>query len=176
MKSKIKIKYIFLSIVVLISFGITSYIVALVFQSGKDYVIESIIDEQNDHYNKMQKHIMRLESAVGELQGDVDSLSKKQLDEDDKKSLKKSLRNLEEIGLNISRETGFYQEDTTVHFFFSPRSEIIEYFDRTRNTHLYINRFVRVMENGLFENYINKTQKESIKKEFQALKSEIDKL
>jgi len=173
MKIKIKFKYILLSVVTVVSLGITAYIVALGCQSGFDYVTELITLEQRDHYIKMQKHIVRLDRAVNALQSDIDNLQKKQLSQDEKELMKKSLRDLEEIGLNISRETGFYQEDTTVHFFFAPKNEIVEYFSRTRNTPLFIDRFVRAMEQGMFEQYMNREQRKIIMKNYESLHKEI---
>lgn len=173
MKIKIKFKYILLGIVTIVSLCVTVYIVALSVQAGFDYVTELIILEQNDHYNKMQKNIIRLDGAVGALQGDVDNLQKKQLTQEEKKLMTKELRDLEEIGLNISRETGFYQEDTTVHFFFEPEEEIIEYFNRTRNTPLFIDRFVRAIEQGLFEDYMTQKQKRMIMENYKLLRTEI---
>jgi len=177
MKNKMKVKYILLSIVTAMSLGITVYIIVLGVQSSFDYITELVVLEQNDHYDKMQKHMMRLDNAVHELQDDIDSLRKRQLDtEEDKKLFKKALRNLEEIGLNISRETGFYQEDTTVHIFFEPRGEIIKYFDKTRNTPLYISRFVRGSEMGLFEKNISRKQVDMIIENFENLQSEIESI
>jgi len=155
------------------SLSFTSYIVALGYQSGFNYVTAIIVLEQNDHYNKMQKNITNLNHAVSVLQDDINNLQQKRLTQDDKKLLKKSLRDLEEIGLNISRETGFYQEDTTVHFFFEPKGEIVEYFNRTRNTSLYIDRLVRAVEQGLFEKNMNKEQKEIIMNNYESLTVEI---
>jgi len=173
MKIKIKFKYILLSIATVVSFGITAYIVALGVQSGFDYVTELIILEQNDHYNKMQKNIIRLDRVVSALQSNVDNLQKRQLNQDEKKLMKKLLRDLEEIGLNISRETGFYQGDTTVHFFFPPEDKIVEYFNSTRNTPLFIDRFVRTMEQGLFEDYMTRKQGEMIMEDYEFLRAEV---
>ena len=174
MKNKIKIKYIVLSIVVMVSLVVTSFIVAMGIQSGIDYVTTLIVLEQNDHYTKMQKNIFRLKSAVETLQDDMSTLEKKQLTKEETKSIKKQLRDLEEIGLNISRETGFYQEDTTVHIFFEPKDEIITYFDKTRNTPLYIDRFVRSAERGLFENVLTKQQRRIVIENYEFLKAEVE--
>ncbi len=176
MRNKINLKHILLSVIVIASLCFTSYIVALSIQSGIDYIVELIILEQNDHYNKMRRNIADLDYALNVFQKNIYNLQKKQLAEDEKKIIRKQLRDLEEIGLNISRETSFYQEDNTVHFFFEPKEYIFKYFNNTRNTPLFINRFVRVMEQGLFVKNITKEQKNMIMENYNLLLKEINSI
>jgi hypothetical protein len=175
MKNGIKIsKSIVLVVITIMSLCFVSYIVALACQNGFDYARELIVFEQEDHYIKMKKHIERLDYAINDFEKIVDNIENNKLTQDDRKSIQKQLRELEEIKLNISRETLFYQEDNTVHWFFTPRNEIVDYFGRTRNTPLYIDRFVRSIELGLFEKQLTKNQKEIIKKNYELLCKELD--
>ena len=145
-----------------------------IFVGVKDYVKILIISEQNDHYYKMQKNICELKSVLGDF--DLLILKKQKLSKEDKKNILKTLRKLEEKSLNISRERGFYDEDTTVHLFFEPRGEIRDYFNKTRNTPLYIGRFVRAVEMGVFEQVLTDTQYDIIEQNYRLLLKEVDDL
>ncbi|XLQ19822.1 MAG: hypothetical protein ACKUBY_04500 [Candidatus Moraniibacteriota bacterium] len=169
-------KKIFIISFICVCFVTTSIVVALVCQNGLEYVSMIVVSEQEDHYNKMNKNIIDLQIIQKDFEEYIDILNEKQFSKQEKEDIGVALRDLEEIALNISKQTGFYQEDTTVHMFFSPDYKIIKYFDDTRNTPLFINRFVRSFENGLFENYISKNQKEDITNTFKLLEEEIESL
>lgn len=170
---KIKAKKIILIISVIIALLSTAVIVALTSQKGIDYVTDLIVMEQADHYGKMQSEIKRLQHAVKDIDEYLQIMQKRVLSSDEKEIVAKQLRHMEEISLNISRQTGFYQEDTTVHFFFTPNDNIVSYFNQTRNTPLFVERFVRAIEQGLFDGYITKNKKNTILKNYELLQSEL---
>lgn len=173
---KIKMKKIVLIAITVVAFCTTAAIVALTCQKGIDYVRELIVMEQADHYEKMQFEIKRLHRAVTDIDEYVQIIQKRILSADEKEVVAKQLRNMEEISLNISRQTGFYQEDTTVHFFFTPNDKIVSYFNQTRNTPLFVERFVRATEQGLFDGYLTKNKKDMILENYELLQLELEDL
>ncbi|MEA3322659.1 MAG: hypothetical protein U9Q12_00380 [Patescibacteria group bacterium] len=169
-------KKIILIVVTIIAFCTTAVIVALTCQKGVDYVTELIVMEQVNHHGKMQSEIKRLQSAVDNIDEYVQIMQKRILSADEKEIVTKKLRHIEEVSLNISRQTGFYQEDTTVHFFFVPNDEIVSYFNQTRNTPLFVERFVRATEQGLFDGYLTKNKKNMVMENYELLQSELEDL
>ena len=161
---------------VLIFFGTSATGVAFMCQSAFEYATILIVNEQNDHYDKMQKNIVDLKIMQKEFQQYIDILNKRQFTVEEREGINVVLRDFEEIALNISKEVGFFQEDTTVHIFLPPSKKITKCFDNTRNTHLYIERFIRSFENGLSSRFIDRSKKENIIQNFTLLQDELDTL
>jgi hypothetical protein len=133
--------------------------------------------EQQDHYYKMNKEIRRMQGAMIDIDEYVEIMQKRIPTEKEREEILKQLRNMEEISLNISRQTGFYQEDTTVHLFFEPSDDIVSYFNQTRNTPLFVERFVRSMEQGVFANsYLSKVKRKMILENYELLQKELEDL
>jgi hypothetical protein len=170
---KEKVSLIIVTIILIVT---TSVIVFLMCQSFFEYITVLVIAEQNDHYYKMKENTQRLKKDIEDIQEDVENLTKNKLDKQEKKNLYEKLRELESVSLNISKEVGFYQEDTTVHLFFEPSIETISIFDKSRNIPIYIDRFIRTTELGLFEQYLTQDQSKIIQKNLNLLKKEMNSL
>lgn len=169
------IKKILLCGAIIVAGATSLYVVFVASEVGGAYVVELIRDEQHDHYRKMNHNVVALAHAHARMQTSVDKMIRTRLTQDDKELIREDLRQMEEIGLNMSRETFFYNEDTTVHLFFAPEAYVVTYFDQTRNTPLYIERFVRVMEQGLFAQYLTREQKETIAQNYALLSEELER-
>jgi hypothetical protein len=174
---KTKPKKIILIIAIIVALCSTVLIVAFALNTGIAYVTDLIIMEQQDHYYKMNKEIKRMQGAMIDIDEYVEIMQKRIPTEKEREEILKQLRNMEEISLNISRQTGFYQEDTTVHLFFEPSDDIVSYFNQTRNTPLFVERFVRSMEQGVFANsYLSKVKREMILENYELLQKELEDL
>ncbi len=165
-----------LIIIIICIFCVTVTITALATRAVADYVIARIIAEQNDHYYTMRENIVDLKRAIKKIEPLVARMQKHTLTQKEKEDVRSQLRAMEEIALRIARETSFYDEDTTVHLFFSPRAQIVAYFANTHSIPLHVERFVRIMEEGLFRNYLTRDQKATILESFTLLKEEVEKL
>lgn len=169
-------KKILLGGAILIAFVTMIHIVFLASESGGIYIVTLVRDEQNDHYQQMQKNVLDLTHVHKKMESSVDLITTRRLTVDEKDQIREDLRYIEEIGLNMSRESLFYSEDTTVHLFFTPEAPIVKYFDQTRNTPLYIERFVRAMDHGLFVSYLTREQKDMIIQNYMLLTEELARI
>ena len=159
-----------------IALGTTSFLVAATWQHACDYVTLLIVEEQRDHYVRMHEHVVRLQHKVRYMEGDVMLIQNEKLTSEQKQQIQEDLRDIEEIGAQISRRMIYYDEDNTVHMFFAPEERVVSLFKETYNTPLYINRFVRVAEQGLFATSLTKDQKSVIGELFRELQQETERL
>jgi hypothetical protein len=153
----------------------TSYVVALAAQAGIDHVTILIRLEQKDHYERMHDRIVLLRRAVADMDTVVEDAQAGRLTAEERAEISEKLRHIEEISLQVTQRTIYYNEDNTAHMFFAPSDTIDAYFDEVYNTPLYVGRFVRSMEDIVTVQYPTAAQKELVAQNYDLLVQELKK-
>lgn len=159
-----------------IALGTTSYLVAAVCQGIYDHATLLIVAEQRDHFVQMRQQTIALDRMIAQIGDDVSAMERGRMTADQKAQMAEKLRALEEISSQIAQQNIAYEEDNSAHMFIAPEVEVAALFAQTYNSTLYIGRFVRVAEHGLFASTLTKDQKNMIRITYDALRKEAQSL
>ena len=155
---------------------ITFSVLVLVSWSVGQFAQESLHYEQVIHLTELQKHLYTLQRKLSAFEGNVEDVSKKRLLLKEKEESAEELRAIELSALNIARETFAYSQDDTLKLFGVRDENSDQYFDAARDVHVYAERFVRTMENALWEQRISTQQKILLKENYNLLMKRISEL